>query len=320
MARRHGADRAGMARRLPCRRCRAAVAGSARFGRTRAASRTGVHGTSCDKDRALAILCSDNLRHQPRSGAGRPDRRVGAGRRVDHAARSRCHGAALAGGRSVLLDEADGRAIARRGRRVGSAEFLLVRPCRKHRRNDPGGRVHRRRSRRSMMVIDQRYDSSERFRLGLLADKANHLIQRAALPSLVQLVMRVALAVPFWRSGILKWDGLLKLSDTAVTLFTDEFTLHLPGGPYHYPAPTVMAFLSGCGEILFPVLLVLGLATRFAALGLLFMTVVVELTVPDGWPVHITWAAMALSIMAWGPGRTSIDHWLHTKIFGNGSS
>jgi hypothetical protein len=130
---------------------------------------------------------------------------------------------------SLIDAEADGRAIARRGRRVGSAEFLLVRPCRKHRRNDPGGRVHRRRSRRSMMVIDQRYDSSERFRLGLLADKANHLIQRAALPSLVQLVMRVALAVPFWRSGILKWDGLLKLSDTAVTLFTDEFTLHLPG-------------------------------------------------------------------------------------------
>jgi putative oxidoreductase len=43
-------------------------------------------------------------------------------------------------------------------------------------------------------------------------------------------------------------------------------------------------------------------ATRFAALGLLFMTVFVELTVPDGWPIHFTWAAMALGIMAWGPG------------------
>jgi putative oxidoreductase len=32
--------------------------------------------------------------------------------------------------------------------------------------------------------------------------------------------------------------------------------------------------------------------------------------VPDGWPVHITWAAMALGIMAWGPGRLSLDHWL----------
>jgi putative oxidoreductase len=69
-----------------------------------------------------------------------------------------------------------------------------------------------------------------------------------------------------------------------------------------------MAFLSGCGEITFPVLLVLGFGTRFAALGLLFMTLIVELTVPDGWPIHITWAAMALGIMAWGPGRISIDY------------
>ena len=59
---------------------------------------------------------------------------------------------------------------------------------------------------------------------------------------------------------------------------------------------------------MFPVLLVLGLATRFGALGLLFMTLIVELTVPDGWPIHLTWAAMALGIMAWGPGRISIDH------------
>jgi putative oxidoreductase len=159
-----------------------------------------------------------------------------------------------------------------------------------------------------MMAIDQHYGAGERFRLGQLADKAEHLIQTVALPSLVQLVMRVALAVPFWKSGILKWTGFLKLSDTAVTLFTDEFMLHLPGGPYHYPAPAVMAFLSGCGEITFPVLLVLGLGTRFAALGLLFMTFIVELTVPDGWPIHLTWAAMALGIMAWGSGRISMDH------------
>jgi putative oxidoreductase len=71
-----------------------------------------------------------------------------------------------------------------------------------------------------------------------------------------------------------------------------------------------MAFLSGCGEIMFSILLILGLGTRFVALGLLFMTLIVELTVPDGWPVHITWAAMALSIMAYGPGLISVDHLL----------
>jgi hypothetical protein len=37
-----------------------------------------------------------------------------------------------------------------------------------------------------------------------------------------------------------------QLRDTAVTLFTDEFMIHLPGGPYPYPAPAVMAFLTGC--------------------------------------------------------------------------
>ena len=165
------------------------------------------------------------------------------------------------------------------------------------------------------MIMDRHAARGEPVRMvALLADKASRLVRAVALPSLVQLVMRIALAVPFWKSGILKWNGFLKLSDTAVTLFTDEFMLHLPGGPYHYPVPAVMAFLSGCGEITFPVLLVLGFATRFAALGLLLMTLIVELTVPDGWPIHITWAAMALGIMAWGPGRISIDHQLRQML------
>jgi putative oxidoreductase len=165
------------------------------------------------------------------------------------------------------------------------------------------------------MVIDQPAATGQPLRtVAVLAEKASRLVQAAAVPSLVQFVMRVALAVPFWRSGILKWNGFLKLSDTAVTLFTDEFMLHLPGGPYHYPAPAVMAFLSGCGEIIFPVLLFVGLATRFAALGLLLMTLIVELTIPTGWPMHITWAAMALGIMAWGPGRFSMDFWLQKAM------
>jgi len=151
-------------------------------------------------------------------------------------------------------------------------------------------------------------------RLTATIEQAIGIIRSVAFPSLTQLVLRLALAVPFWKSGILKWSGFLKLSDTAITLFSEEFMLHLPGGPYHYPVPAVMAFLSGCGEIMFPVLLVLGFATRFAALGLLFMTMIVELTVPDGWPIHITWAAMALGIMAWGPGRISIDYLLRSFL------
>src|SRR5258708_9664558 len=104
-----------------------------------------------------------------------------------------------------------------------------------------------------MMVMDQYAARGEPVRTaGLLVDKASQLVQRVAVPSLVQLVMRVALAVPFWKSGILKWTGLLKLSDTAGTLLTDEFMLHLPGGPYYYPVPAGHALLSVCAVSHFP--------------------------------------------------------------------
>jgi len=142
---------------------------------------------------------------------------------------------------------------------------------------------------------------------------ANAIIEWIAQPSLTQFVLRIGLATPFWRSGINKWDGFLQLNDVAVLLFSTEFKLHLPGGPYSFPAPEATAFLVGSAEILFPILLVLGLATRLAACALLVMTLVVELTVPDGWPVHVTWAAMALGIMAWGPGSLSVDYWFEQR-------
>lgn len=140
--------------------------------------------------------------------------------------------------------------------------------------------------------------------------RVNEAIRGIAQPSLTQLALRSALAVPFWRSGVNKWDGFLQLNDVAVLLFSSEFKLHLPGGPYPFPAPGLMAFAAGLAEILLPILLVLGLATRLAALGLLVMTIVVQLTVPTGWPLHLTWAAMALAVMAWGPGRISLDQWI----------
>lgn len=135
-------------------------------------------------------------------------------------------------------------------------------------------------------------------------------IARYAREWLVPVMLRIALATPFWKSGTLKWDGFLTLNETAITLFTDVFQLHLPGGPYPLPAPAVLALLTACAEVALPVLLVIGAATRCAAAGLLMMTCVIQLTVPDGWPVHVTWAAMALGIVAWGPGRLSIDSML----------
>ena len=139
------------------------------------------------------------------------------------------------------------------------------------------------------IVTEQRtVRGNSKLQLVGVVDRATGTIRAIAQPSFVQLVLRIALAVPFWRSGILKWSGFLQLNDSAVLLFSDVFKLHLPGGPYSFPAPEVMAFMSGSVEILAPIFLVLGLATRFAALALLVMTGIVELTVPDGWPIHIT--------------------------------
>ncbi len=128
------------------------------------------------------------------------------------------------------------------------------------------------------------------------------------IADLAQTALRLALAVPFFKSGLTKWDGFLQLSDGAEALFSDEFKLHLFGMEYPYPAPHVMAFASGCMEILLPILLVLGLGTRLAALGLLGMTAIIQLTVPDGWAnFHLIWAASALALIAHGPGPISLD-------------
>jgi len=124
-------------------------------------------------------------------------------------------------------------------------------------------------------------------------------------------VLRIALAVPFFKSGLTKWDGFLSLSPAAAYLFEDEFKLHILGEAYDFPMPIAVAYLDGIAEIVLPVLLVIGLATRFSALALLVMTGVIQLVVPDGWAnFHLPWAGLALAIIALGPGALSLDRLL----------
>jgi putative oxidoreductase len=122
-------------------------------------------------------------------------------------------------------------------------------------------------------------------------------------------VLRIALAMPFLKSGLTKWDGFLSLSPAASYLFEDEFKLHIFGRIYDFPFPAVFAYFDGVAEIVLPVLLILGFATRFSALALLVMTGVIQLVVPEGWAnFHLPWAALAVAIMALGPGRLSLDY------------
>ena len=129
-------------------------------------------------------------------------------------------------------------------------------------------------------------------------------IARMAAPP----VLRIALAVPFFKSGLLKWDGFLSLSPAAAYLFEDEFKLHIFGKVYDFPLPTLFAYFDGVAEIVLPLLLIAGLATRFSALLLLVMTGVIQLVVPEGWAnFHLPWAALAIAIIALGPGALSVD-------------
>ena len=129
-------------------------------------------------------------------------------------------------------------------------------------------------------------------------------------------LLRVALAVPFFKSGLTKWDSFLSLSPAAQFLFENVFKLHILGHAYAMPVPDIMAYADGVAEIVLPILLVIGLATRFSALGLLAMTGVIELVVPEGWAnFHLPWASMAVAILALGPGPLSLDHLLRRWLW-----
>lgn len=137
--------------------------------------------------------------------------------------------------------------------------------------------------------------------------RLEYIITRAGL-ALGPPAARIALALPFFRSGLTRWDGFLSISPGTQFLFEQQFKLHIFGRLYGFPAPDQVAFLVGVAEIGLPILLLLGLATRFAALGLLLMTAVIELVFPDAWAnFHLYWASLALAIMAMGPGPLSLD-------------
>jgi len=125
--------------------------------------------------------------------------------------------------------------------------------------------------------------------------------------SLTLLVLRLTLALPFFKSGLTKWDGF-SLSFGATALFNDEYKIHWFGAEYPFPYPDQMALASAIAEIALPILLVLGLGTRYAALGILGMTAVIELVYPDGWQnFHLPWAAMALALVSFGGGWIALD-------------
>ena len=120
------------------------------------------------------------------------------------------------------------------------------------------------------------------------------------------LALRVFPASVFWASGRTKVEGF-SIADSTWFLFQHEYALPLIPSDWAAVAATL-------AEHLLPLLLVLGFGTRLAALGLLMMTLVIQIFVyPSAWQTHGLWAACLLALIAEGPGRWSLDHWLRAQ-------
>lgn len=141
-------------------------------------------------------------------------------------------------------------------------------------------------------------------------NRAVELISAPWLESVMLLFVRISLAGIFWRSGRTKVveGSWLTISDTTQYLFQEDYkNVPLP--------PELAAHLSTYAEHLLPILLVMGLFTRLSALGLIGMTMVIQIFVfPEAWwSVHMIWVALALTLIVRGGGQFSLDAILNRK-------
>ena len=124
---------------------------------------------------------------------------------------------------------------------------------------------------------------------------------RAIPDAVLLLVARLGIASIFFLSGRTKVDGLLTITDETYELFRTDYQLPLV-------PPEIAAHAATYSEHFFPILLVLGLFTRPAALAQFGMTAVIEIFVyPDAWPTHLSWIGLLLPLIARGAGDWSLD-------------
>lgn len=137
-----------------------------------------------------------------------------------------------------------------------------------------------------------------------LINRTVNLMESLVPTWLVSLAARTGVATVFFLSGRTKVEGLLTVNDSAYYLFAEEYKLP-------FIPSDIAAHLAAWSEHLFPILLVLGLMTRFSALALLGMTLVIQIFVyPGAWSTHLVWAALLLYLIRYGAGAASLDRLL----------
>ena len=130
-----------------------------------------------------------------------------------------------------------------------------------------------------------------------------------SLQPLAVLAARLYVGQAFFLSGLTK----LRDWDTTIALFTDEY--HVPLLP-----PALAALMGTAGELVLPVLLVLGLGGRFAALGLFVVNAVAVISLQEIAPAalqqHVFWGSLLAGIAIFGPGAWSLERWVAPRLAG----
>ncbi|RZJ19429.1 MAG: DoxX family protein [Haliea sp.] len=124
-----------------------------------------------------------------------------------------------------------------------------------------------------------------------------------------------ALAARIYVGQVFFLSGLTKIRDweTTVALFTDEYKVPLL-------SPALAALMGTAGELVLPVLLVLGLGGRFAALGLSVVNAVAVIALSEIAPAalqqHLLWGALLAGVAIYGPGPWSLERWVWPRLRG----
>ena len=131
----------------------------------------------------------------------------------------------------------------------------------------------------------------------------------------IPLLARFIIFWVFWLSVQTKISGwtiagqhfaFWNLQEVTIWLFEDDFaTILLKGAP--------AAYLATFGEFFLSLAILFGVFTRLSAFGLLLMTVVIQIVLPDAWFTHLTWAALLIFLMKYGAGAISVDNRLGMK-------
>jgi putative oxidoreductase len=121
------------------------------------------------------------------------------------------------------------------------------------------------------------------------------------------------LAARFYVAWVFFASGLTKLRDWDSTLFLFEEEYNVPFIPFE-----LAAYLGTAGEIILPIILVLGLASRFGAFSLSFVNIIAVVSLVEIAPaalyMHVIWGLLLIQIMIFGGGKLSLDYVVKSKL------